>query len=200
MFGIAGSQRSGKSTTAKLVAEKMGILYHPVSITATMKEGGFDPVADLSLEDRIAGQEYVLARHLHDLNTLKRPCVVDRTPLDMLAYMLGEITMHNTPEPFWDRIHNYAEQAIEMTDLYYESIICLRPLDTYEVHPDKPPPNVGYQWMIQYLIEGSARKCDQCAVGHAETTDLQTRVDGITGVFTKRLAKLAKVQADFYSN
>lgn len=175
----------------------MGIPFYRSTITETMKEGGFAAVSDMDLETRIRAQEYVLARHVEVMSstTLSRPCITDRTPLDMLAYMMGEVTMHNTPQEFWGRINAYREAAIRATDMHFDTIICLRPLPVYEVDPDKPPPNPAYQWEIQHLIEGAGRMCRGANVGHCETNDLQGRVEGCAAVFAAALEEQTKFHA-----
>lgn len=187
MFGLSGAHRSGKTTTARETAKAMGILFHETSTTKIMREGGFEAVADMPIEQRIAAQEYLLSRHIEDLQNLPRPCIVDRTPLDMIGYMLGEVTMNNTPVELGERVDRYVTHCLKIADLYYDTIVMLRPLGTYEADPTKPPPNSAYQWEHQFLVEGSAKFLRHVAVGHCASEDLEVRVRACMNLFNKRL-------------
>lgn len=154
-FGMAGAHRTGKTTIASMLADETGITYHDASVSKIMKEAGINPVASISLADRMPAQEFLLDRYLSDLEALPRPFITDRTPLDMIGYMLGEVTMHNSSPEMAKRIDLYVDRCIIATRQIFDSIIFLRPLVEYKVDPDKPPPNPAYQWETQFIIEGS---------------------------------------------
>jgi len=180
-----------------MIAEILGFHFHETSTSQVMKEGGFVAVADMPMVERLAAQEYVLARHIADLEALPRPCIVDRTPLDMLAYLMGEVTMHNTSPELWPAIDEYRKKAIRVTDLHYDAIVFLRPLSFFEAAPDKPPPNVAYQWHIQMLIEGAALQLRNVSMCRVASEDLEDRVESGANFIVDRMKTQAKGQLDF---
>jgi hypothetical protein len=137
------------------MANQFGWHYHDASVTKIMQAAGVDPVGDLTLEERLPAQWKLLTQYLHDISILPRPFITDRSPLDMIAYMLGEVTMHNTSAEFGQEIDEYVNACVVATRNNFDSIIILRPLPTYAAADGKPPPNPAYQWQSQMIMEGA---------------------------------------------
>jgi hypothetical protein len=154
VFGFSGAHRSGKTTLAQSVSEETGVRFHQTNTSAMLKSKGIDPVAVHDLESRLSLQTIILENHLQELGELPRPLIVDRTPADMYAYMAAEVTMHNSSAEFGELLEQYRKACLLHTAMHYDSIIVVQPLQHFQVDPTKPPPNRGYQWLIQYLIEG----------------------------------------------
>src|SRR3954465_9433351 len=96
-FGISGAHRAGKSTLARETAKSLGIHYLDASTTEIMKGTGFYPVGPgSSFEKRLIAQEFLLKEFAKMAMKAPYPFISDRTPLDYIAYTLGELTMHNT--------------------------------------------------------------------------------------------------------
>jgi hypothetical protein len=127
--------------------------------------------------DRLRLQEFILEKFMDRVKAAPRPAISDRTPLDMIGYMLAEVTMHNTPIEFHDQIQRYVDKCLAETVLHFDMILMLRPLPIFEVDPTKPPPNRAYQSAVQFLIEGAGQQSDHLCSGVIVTTDLQRRVD-----------------------
>ena len=122
----------------------------------TPVEIGVSGVADLPILQRIEAQEYLLEKHFELTQAVKsRPFISDRTPLDMIGYMLGEVTMHNTDPQIAHRIDRYVQRCIDVADKTYAGIIILRPLPHYEGLAKRPPENVAYQRLFQMIVEGA---------------------------------------------
>lgn len=186
MFGFAGAHRSGKTTLARAVAEKLGILFHETSTTQVCKELGLDPVRPgMSFPDRMNVQTAILSHHLDLLRTLPRPCIVDRTPIDMAAYLLAEVAMHTDlagggDREAFDRFDNLAARtlniALEAMNRHYGLVIIVAPLPTYVAEEGKPPVNLTYQLHIDALIRGLEQRIETPAV-KVKGMPLQPRVD-----------------------
>lgn len=156
-FALVGAHRTGKSTLARRLSEDMGLHYHDASFGRIAKELGFAAVAPQDVAQRVVMQEQVLKRYEEELGDVARPFITDRTPLDMIGYMLGEVSMHNGLAPeLQDRIAVYAEHCIDATERHFDSLIVLRPLPVYTVEEGKPPPDRAYQQAVQMIIEGGA--------------------------------------------
>lgn len=192
-FGFAGSHRSGKSTLAKLVAEDLKMGFHDASVSKIMREAGINAVGDVPIEARIEAQEFLLKRYLKDLQWAARPLITDRTPLDMIGYMLGEITMHNTDAAIGARVQSYVEECLGAAITHFDTIIVVRPLLTYVEDPDKPPMNRAYQSLVQFIIEGAANLCEGALfVNTIDVEDLAVRRNASKDILTNRMAELAE--------
>jgi hypothetical protein len=158
LYGFTGAHRSGKSTLAKTVAEELSIHYHATSTTEVAKMIGINPVAPMTLIQRVQLQEHLLKVHCQQLENLPRPLIVDRTPLDYLAYLLAEFPMGSerlVGSEVLDAASRYRTMCLEMIRQYYDGIFYLAPLPTYEVAEDKPAENRAYQDHVDLLILGS---------------------------------------------
>jgi len=197
MFGFAGAHRTGKTTLAKAVAERLGIRYYDASVSRIMMEKQIHSVSDLPILQRIEAQEYLLQRHLEDIAKLPRPCITDRTPLDFIGYMLGEITMHNTPPEFHQRIGLYVDTCVAAVRMHYDTVILCRPLPVYEVDPTKPPENVAYQMKVQFLIEGASCCVKPTQVGTLKTVDFNERLESSVKLVASQLNDIAADRANY---
>lgn len=201
MFGFAGAARSGKTTLAKRVAETMGIHYHDASISAIARELGVNAVDDLWLSDRIALQKYILKRYVENLARAPRPAVTDRTPLDMICYMLGEVTMHNTSAEDGAVIYDYVQDCLNETARHFDTVFICRPLPVYVVDPKSPPPNPAYQWQTQFAIEGSLRMVeDRVNICTMLTSDADARAKCAVDEINERLEALSEEKRTYRAN
>lgn len=152
-FGIGGASGTGKTTLAKDVSVLLDIPYHDASVTRIMQRIGFDPVAaGHDLDSRITAQEHLLDAFCADLRSLPRPFITDRTPIDMAAYMLGEITMRNSTAEQGAKVAAYVERCVRATEMLFDSTVYTRPLPSYDIVETRPPPNAAYQRQIHLLI------------------------------------------------
>lgn len=195
IFGLAGASGVGKTTLAIAVAKEMKIHYFDASVSAMAKELGYDPVSDMTPGERITMQFAIFDKFLDRVNNAPRPMISDRTPLDFIAYMLGEVTMHNTDPKLSARIDEYVGQCLAAADTFFDTIIIVRPLPTYQVAPNRPPLNRAYQAHIQYIIEGTMETIDIPNSLTLMTPDLDERVDSCVDELTERLDEIGKEHA-----
>jgi predicted ATPase len=193
-FGFAGAHRTGKTTLAKAVAEDLKMAYHDASVSKIMREAGINAVGDVPLAQRVEAQEFLLKRYLKDLQWAPRPLVTDRTPLDMIGYMLGEVTMHNTDAALGARIQDYVDACIQATIRHFDTIIVVQPLEVYVEDPDKPPLNRGYQSLVQLLIQGAAIDVEPYLYVHFITPqDFEERKAVSKDILTGRMKDLQEI-------
>ena len=189
MFALIGAHRSGKSTLARLTAEKMGIHFHISNASAVMREKGINMVADMSAEERLMAQNILLDIYLEQLGAAPRPAITDRSPLDMAAYMMAEVGMHSGEPEFGEAVKSYVERCLAATEEHFDSLVLVNPLPVYAIEDGKPPVNAGYQWHIHFLIEGlSSSLAKGCKLYRISEMDLEKRVKGLTETLTARLA------------
>lgn len=140
-----------------------------------MKEAGVDPVSNISIETRIEAQEKLLAAYCQEISQYKSWFITDRTPLDMIGYTLGEVSMHNTSAELGDRIDVYVKACVEATKRNFLGLLVLRPLPHYEVADGKPPLNLAYQTHLQFIVEGAVLRTG-LTHGRVASTDFETRL------------------------
>lgn len=192
MIGLSGAHRSGKTTLAKRVADTLGLTYCEVSVSKIARDLGVNAVGDLPIAERIAFQRRLLPLFIKEIRKTARPCIVDRTPLDMIGYMLGEITMHNTSAEVGTEVYTYVEECLKATADNFDLVLVLRPLQAFVVDPKSPPMNPAYQWLIQYIIEGaiSNMNTDHTTTALIHGSDLDVRLDAVAELLRDRLEYL----------
>jgi nicotinamide riboside kinase len=178
MYGLSGASRSGKTTLAKRLSVHLEIPYVDSSTTALMQEAGFDPVSVMDIETRIKAQEHLLDAYLRLLDRQLPYFITDRTPVDMLAYTLGEVTMHNTTEALGRRIADYCDRCIAETEARFALVMLTFPLKSYDAQPGKPPASAAYQSMIHAIVTGALRN-SQIPVMHVEDEPIEQRVEKV---------------------
>ena len=123
---------------------------------------------------------------------MKKPFVCDRTPLDMIGYMLGEVTMHSCDLELSQRIERYVERCLWIVQHTYFGVIVCRPLPFYEAAEDKPPESPAYQTMIQLLIEGASDRIDTIDIATLQTSDHEERMGNSIDYINQLITQLNK--------
>ncbi len=205
-FGLAGAHASGKTTLAKEIAEAMHIHYHDASVTRIMKAAGINPVAaGVDLDTRIEAQEFLLRQYEAELRQLPSPFVTDRCPLDMIGYMLGELTMTNSTPEQGERAARYVEECLRVTREFFDAILIARPLPVYEATDARPPLSRGYQWQTQLIVEGAIQRLNEKR-GHMvyhgvlKTSDRKLRLSASVNFFADRIQQWQNVRAQMGSH
>jgi hypothetical protein len=195
-FGITGASCSGKTTLAKGVAQAMNIHYHDASVTRLMKEAGVDPVGPtMPIEVRLEAQEHLLKAYIKEIKAIPGVFITDRTPIDMIAYTLGEITMNNCTEEQGRRVFDYMFRCLAATAQLFDTILVLRPFPNYESSPTRPSVNTAYQWETQLLMEGALANTDIC-YGTMNTMDISKRLENATEFFGSRIKEWEEMKSD----
>ncbi|NKX37736.1 AAA family ATPase [Rhodobacteraceae bacterium R_SAG4] len=158
IFGIAGASGTGKTTLGRMVGDALDIPFQPTSITNMAAKAGFDPVSKISLNDRLILQESMLDQMETLLASFKTPVILDRTPLDLVGYMMAEIYMHSESELTADemrRIDAYVSRCQDVTVKYCSHIFVTGLLPEYELVETRPGWNPAYQRHVHLLIVGA---------------------------------------------
>jgi len=159
IYGLTGASGTGKTTLGRELSKRLGIPFLPTSITEMAADLGLpSPVAQLNLNDRTVLQVELLTAMCKFLESLPHPCIIDRTPLDLLAYMLAEVHMHahiGASETLIKVINDYSLYCVGIAKRFLTVIYCLEPLPTYEVDSKRPAWNPAYHRHVQCLIKGA---------------------------------------------
>ncbi|MDE4297181.1 AAA family ATPase [Phaeobacter gallaeciensis] len=194
LYGVSGASGVGKSTVCELVADALDIAFIKTSITESARKHGYDAVGDLSLPERIDLQEKLLNDHVEMLEQAERPAILDRTPIDMIGYMMGEVYMNSheklTREQMF-RISSFATKCMWVVKRHYDSIFHLAPLPFYEQSQTRPAENPAYQKHTDFIMRGAlAEMQGQISNAILNTTDLNERQEFIHNTIVQRLDHL----------
>lgn len=176
-LGYSGPSSSGKSTLAAEVARVCGWPLLEFDTTGIVAELGLSPVASHTIEDRLKVQQHILTRFEEITQAHKKPFVATRTPIDMIAYMLGEVAMHGTSDELGLRITALVDEALAMADRTFLAIITVRGLGSYERDPKRPPANPAYHLHYEMLLEGASARLRHVEVYRLMTPKHEQRVE-----------------------
>ncbi|RWB95633.1 MAG: hypothetical protein EOQ56_28200 [Mesorhizobium sp.] len=196
LYGFVGPSRAGKTTLARKVSEELAMEFHPTSTSKVAKDHGFDLMAPLSLADRVAVQNILLDNHIKELETLPRPLLIDRTPVDYLAYLLAEFNMTSgqaaSPATL-DAAHDYAKRCMSAASRYYDFLYYLAPLPFYKEEEGKHSANRAFQQHSALLMRGALSELQRSVnVAYINETDLNNRIDFVTGHLIGRIDEIDK--------
>jgi len=159
MFGLSGAHRTGKSTLAKVISEKLHLPYAQLNEASRIfKEMGLVQGIDYSPEIVLTVQERILEAadkffqaHIDEHGT---SFITDRTPLDMAAYMMVLVGRSNFTDKELVRVESYLKDCRTVCSSYFSMIMLVQPGIPYVAEEGKPPPNLMYQEHIAALIYG----------------------------------------------
>ena len=186
-IGIAGAHRTGKTTLAKKLAERLFTPFIQGSATPVYEKLGLLPSDDLTLSQRHMVQSNILLEHKKAISG-QTAFITDRTPLDYIAYSVSEI---NTIE-----YKKLSKIGVELWSTYIDD--CLTALNNFDIVIVVPPSipieqdhtkAVCDQIMIDRihaLIVGYADLSmhDRVFVLDSEVTDLDERVESVLSLIS----------------
>ena len=198
LYGLTGASGTGKTTLAKAIANDLGIEYISASISESAKKHGFNSVSPMPIHVRLTMQRHLLEDHTALIALSPRPAITDRTPLDMISYMLAEIGMHDHEEMTRQDcadIEQYVDDCIKVTSMLYDRIYILSQLDEYEEVDTRPVTNRAYQSHTQLIMMGTALK----AAESVKTTfimnqDFETRREQVTDYIVARMNEIQELR------
>lgn len=151
MFGLTGAHRTGKTTIAKLYAEKYGLPF--VVLPRVIEQMGLTPADIDTFELRMKVQWAILTEAENLYKQHAGLFVTDRTPLDMAAYALADVRQDMTQEQI-DEVNNYVTQCYRVANAHFSQYLLFQPGIPYVMEPGKPEPNSAYQCLIDTIITG----------------------------------------------
>lgn len=198
LYGFTGASRSGKTSTARAVAEDLGIEFYATSTSAVAKAHGFDAVAPMPLAKRLELQMVLLNNHLEEITKRPRPLLVDRTPIDYLAYAACEFTMNShmlcDPEII-ETTTRFYDLCLDTAVNYYDCIYYLTPLPEYKEEEGKHAANSAFLKHYDLVIRGAlaeiSGRVNQALI---IPTDFEDRREWIGEDITERLDTLDRMR------
>ncbi len=128
MIGLCGAHRVGKSSLAKAYADAAKIPFVATSASAVFKEHGMDPSVTYSFEERMFIQDKILD-HLGAFfaQYACEEVITDRTPLDMIAYLMADAIGEAVPDKLQQQFKNYIEKCFALANRRFTSLVLVQP-------------------------------------------------------------------------
>lgn len=190
MFGLMGSHRTGKTTTGREAAARLGIPFVQTRTSDVVAKLGYDSRQELPFRERLVLQNAImnaLDDQYHECvrETKNRVFIADRTPLDVLTYTFCEVSRQTLADPeLAAQFEDHWQRAYRLTRRWFSLIMYVWPAIEIKDDPTKAPPCPWYishwaalGWSI--LCQDTARPAVRSSGFSAfpnEMVDLEQRV------------------------
>lgn len=150
-IGMCGAHRTGKTTLAKALAEKLDLTPTLSGTSAIVKAHDFNMGASNRLEHPLG---MMMQRAILDAlleGEVGDKFVADRTPIDCAAYLLADATAGAGDTYLHEEVMTYVESAARETFKRFDLLVLVPPALPFEEIDGKPPFNLAYQ-MHHHLL------------------------------------------------
>lgn len=153
-LGLTGTHRTGKSTLAKAYALAEGVPFLQTGASQVFIDMGYDPKVDYPLDVRLEIQKRILESFDKQYSAGGRDFVTDRTPVDMMAYLLADVQRQNTTPEQSIGIANYLKDCAAVTNTHFTTLVVVQPGIPVIEEEGKAPANYAYMEHISALVMG----------------------------------------------
>ena len=150
--GLCGSHRTGKTTLAREVAGIQGIPLVRTTTSEVFAANNLDPAAKMDFATRLWIQHKIVAAALEVWQAAETPFITDRTPIDMMAYTLGDI--QGDTEVDFSELEKYLDYCFQVTNEVFSRLVVLQPAIPLVPEEGKARLNKGYIEHLNILILG----------------------------------------------
>lgn len=153
-LGLCGCHRSGKTTLAIALSEKLGIPYIPINTSEVFLQYSVHPSDTIDVHKRLFLQQKVLEKAVNIWSETKEPFICDRTPMDMMAYMFADVTNGRLDQITQDDIMGYLGQCFKITKQYFDKLVLIPPAIPFIHSEYKAADNEPLRFELHYTISG----------------------------------------------
>ncbi|MGE0886302.1 MAG: AAA family ATPase [Blastocatellales bacterium] len=150
--GMCGAHRTGKTTLAMELAQLTGKQFVRTRVTEVFKQHGLHAAQDMDFETRLNIQYRILEACEEDWQKAEADFITDRTPVDFLAYTLGDI--QGKTEVNYESFETYFKRCIDLSNRLFHTLIVLQPGIPLTEAEGKAALNKAYIEHINSLIIG----------------------------------------------
>lgn len=184
MYGLCGAQQVGKSTLAGAFSEDVGVPALYTTASAVFSQLGLDPKVDYPLGQRIDIQRHILESFEKQYRSVEGGVfITDRTPIDMMAYMLADVQRTNVPSHLETAIESYLKDCIEVSNATFSILTVVQPgIKVKDGAVGKAPATFSYTEHINHIVMGiTVSEAVQSAHYYIPRylTDLEARVGAL---------------------
>jgi len=151
-IGFCGAHRTGKTTLAMELAKLRGAQFVRTRVSEIFQECGLHPAQPMDFATRLNVQFRILVACESDWRNASGNFITDRTPVDLMAYTLGDIQGETqVSEPEFNR---YVERCFEAANRFFDTLIIIQPGIPLAEAEGKAALNKAYIEHINSLIIG----------------------------------------------
>lgn len=154
-LGICGAHRTGKTTLAIALSEKLNIPFIPIGTSEIFAKYKLDPAKPMEFMTRLSIQQEILAHAERIWFEVDEPSFIcDRTPLDMAAYLLADIGNGEIDNWTSDEVMSYMGQCFQATKKYFDKLVLVPPAIPFIPCDGKAAINEPLIFKLHYQISG----------------------------------------------
>jgi len=124
-IGLCGGHRTGKTTTAGAAGQKLDIPFVKTTTSHVFQENGLDPAAPMPFSARLDIQYRIVTAAESVWRAESGAFITDRTPIDMMAYTLGDI--RGDTEVDANALDDYLSHCFDVTNDVFNRLIVIQP-------------------------------------------------------------------------
>ncbi|MCL1491403.1 MAG: ATP-binding protein [Pseudanabaena sp. Salubria-1] len=151
-LGLCGAHRTGKTTLAIAISSHLNIPFVRTTTSQVFAQLGLDPAEPMDFQTRLFVQNHVLDAAEQVWQNSATPFVSDRTPIDMIAYTLGDI--QGKTEVDFDLLSQYIDRCFASTNQFFQNLAIIQPGIPLVYEEGKAALNAAYIEHINILVIG----------------------------------------------
>lgn len=151
-LGFAGAHRTGKTSLADAIAQKLHIPFVKTDTQGVFKHWGLDPAEMMGFKTRLWIQHHILQAAIEVWRSVSGGFITDRTPIDFMAYTLAEL--QGSTEVEFTELEKYLEQCFQVTHQFFTHIGVIQPAIPLKYEVGKAVMNRAYMEHLNVLVEG----------------------------------------------
>lgn len=182
-LGFCGAHRTGKTTLAMEIARLTGKQFVRTRVTEVFAEHGLHAAQDMDFATRLKIQYRILEACEQDWQKAGMNFVTDRTPMDFLAYTLGDVL--GKTEANQSEFDHYVERCFDLTNGFFGALVVVQPGIPLAEAEGKAALNKAYIEHINTLVIGlchDQRVKSRVITLNREVIDLEERIRQISAV------------------
>lgn len=184
--GFCGAHRTGKTTLAMEIARLTGKQFVRTRVSEVFAEHGLHAAQDMDFATRLGIQYRILEACESDWKNAAGDFVTDRTPVDFLAYTLGDVL--GKTEVNQAEFDHYVERCFDLTNSFFGALVVVQPGIPLEAAEGKAALSKAYIEHINSLVIGlchDQRVKSRVITLNRELTDLKERISQISAALSQ---------------
>lgn len=182
-IGFVGAHRTGKSFLADKVSVSIGIPFVKSDVSGVFKSNNLDPSKVYDAETTIFIQKKILEVHNEMWDNQISYFITDRTPMDMLGYMMCNMPQNLINDKVDTELQEYANMCFESTKKYFHVLIEVLPGIPVVEDMLKASTHKSHINHVSYVMNGALNELKECSNAPSVITiprgmtDIVSRVD-----------------------
>ena len=151
-LGLCGAHRTGKTTLAIAISSHLNIPFVRTTTSQVFAQLGLDPAEPMDFQTRLFVQNHVLDAAEQVWKESASPFISDRTPIDMIAYTIGDI--QGKTDVDFDLLSQYIDRCFASTNQFFQNLAIIQPGIPLVYEEGKATLNAAYIEHINVLVIG----------------------------------------------